>query len=46
MFVKFAKEYSNTILSQQEMETFARLAAPLKFAEHLEVWLVHSFSNS
>ena len=31
------KEYSNTMLSQLEMETFARLAAPLKFAPHLEV---------
>lgn len=31
------KEYSNTMLSPQEMQTFARLAAPLKFAEHLEV---------
>lgn len=31
------KEYSNTMLSPQEMETFARLAAPLKFPAHLEV---------
>ncbi|PNV82247.1 MAG: hypothetical protein C0627_11055 [Sulfurimonas sp.] len=31
------KEYSTTMLSQVEMQTFARLAAPLKFAPHLEV---------
>lgn len=31
------KEYSSTILSQSEMETFAKLSIPLKFAPHLEV---------
>ncbi len=31
------QEYSNTFLSQEEMETFARLSVPLKFAKHLEV---------
>lgn len=36
-FENKVQEYSNTMLSQSEMETFARLAVPLKFASHLEV---------
>ena len=31
------QEYSNTFLTQSEMETFAKLSVPLKFAPHLEV---------
>lgn len=31
------RDFSSLILSQQEMETYANLAVPLKFAPHLEV---------
>jgi len=31
------RNFSSLMLSQQEMETFAKLAVPLKFAPHLEV---------
>lgn len=34
---KKVQEYSNTFLTQSEMQTFARLAVALKFAPHLEV---------